>query len=102
MPRQSLCFATGTDRVTATVRSYLELLDDVGHRSREGDVSGEVAAAVEGEVEAVGAPHAQLPEVVGLPVELANELLLAREVAEHVGAGQVTANKRMFLTLNPY
>ena len=89
--RQSLRFATGTDRD----RSYLELLDDVGHRSREGDVSGDVGAAVEGEVEAVSAPHAQLSEVARLPVELAHELLLAREVAEHVGAGQVPANKRM-------
>ena len=76
--------------------SYLEFLDGVGHRSREGDVFGDLAASVEGEVEAVGAPHAQLPEVVGLPVELAHELLLAREVVENVGAGQVTANKITF------
>ena len=86
-PLVSSCFDDGGGRF-----AYLKLVDGVGHRPREGDVSGDVGAAVEGEVEAVRASHAQLAEAFRLPVELANELLLARKVAERLGSRQVPEN----------
>ena len=72
--------------------AYLKLLDGIVHRLRKSDVSGDVGAG-EQEVEAVRAATAQLAEIVRLPVQLAHELLLARKVAQHVGAGQVPSNK---------
>ena len=99
----SLLMLRKTQRMRVKFVGHLELVERVDNRHRDRDVCGDVAGG-EDEVEAVHAAPAQLAEVTRLAVQLAHEPLLARQVAQRVGSGQVPARKEkeLLLSLNSF